>query len=179
MIKLMILNCLELKQMSVYDIKLLIKQMDAGRWGNVLVGSIQNAILTLEKNNNVKIFKVEKNGKRKKTIYQITETGKKLQRELTIKALSSSDVQYSSTFFLGLSVTKGLSNDEKIELLERRLEKLNLERENVKKGIKIKEQYATISEIQKLSIECMISTIELQLNLTNQIIRIWRNKNEN
>lgn len=74
--------------MSVYDIKSNIEKYDAMRWANILVGSIQNAVNSLYKTGEIEIDTVQYIGKRKKTIYKITEYGMQIRKKKLKKRLN-------------------------------------------------------------------------------------------
>lgn len=179
MIKLLVLNLLDSKPMSVYDIKSVLEELDAVSWANILIGSIQNAINSLFKLGAIEIESVKNVGKRKKTIYKITEYGYVIREEETKKALESEKINFPYDFYVGLSSLDIFQNTEKINILKNRREKLVLVKESINSGITIKEKYTNIGKIQYLVVENMMNTLDAQIELIDKIINYLKVKNEN
>ncbi len=179
MIKLLVLNLLEIKEMSVYDIKSSLKEFDAMRWANILIGSIQNAVNSLYKQGHIDIESIQSVGKRKKTIYKITETGKLKREEWIKEAIESEKIQFSYDFFIALSGINSFNIMDKINMLNNRKEKLLEAKLSIKEGIETKEEHTDLDKIQYLVVENMKDTIDIQLNLVEEIIKYLEEDNEN
>lgn len=184
LVKLVVLNCLDIQPMSTYDIKVFLEKIDAMRWSGILIGSIQNAMNTLERDGCIQVSSVENTGKRRKVIYCLTERGSALQKDLVVKSLSSSDLQFSSVFFTGLSNLSKFDKEEILELLEKRKESLSIEYESILEGKRKKQQAVdNIAPIEELVFQNMLDTISLQIKLTKDIIHelgnIKEGNNEN
>lgn len=171
MVKLVVLNCLDIQPMSTYDIKVFLEKVDAMRWAGILIGSIQNAVNTLEKDGCIQVSSIENTGKRKKVVYCLTSKGSVLQKELVRKALSLADLQFSSIFFTGLSNLSKFEKVEAIELLKQRKEVLSMEHESILDGKRKKQQVVgCIAPIEELVFKNMLDTISLQIKLIQDII---------
>ncbi|MEW9124148.1 MAG: helix-turn-helix transcriptional regulator [Thermotaleaceae bacterium] len=171
MIKLLILNLLDIQPMSVYDIKSALEQFDAVRWANILIGSIQNAVNSLFKSGAIEIESVQSVGKRKKTIYRITEYGYEIREKETKKSLESGEISFSYDFFIGLSSLSIFHDKEKRNMLIKRKDKLIQVKESIEKGVSIKEKHTDLENVQYLVIENMISTVDIQIKLIDEIIK--------
>ncbi|HHX67842.1 MAG: PadR family transcriptional regulator [Miniphocaeibacter sp.] len=179
MIKLLILNLLEIQPMSVYDIKSNIEKYDAMRWANILVGSIQNAVNSLYKTGEIEIDTVQYIGKRKKTIYKITEYGMQIRKKETQEAIELEDIQFSYNFFIGMSGAKTFNADQKRNMLNVRREKLIKSKISLIESIGIKKNHTTLDKVQSLVIDNMLNTIDGQILLVDKLIKNLGDNNEN
>lgn len=170
MIQLLILNLLSTRNMSVYDIKSELKKVDALRWANILIGSIQHAVLTLEKKGAVEIINIETTGKRSKTIYKITEIGEHLMKEKAIESLTKIELGFPYNFYIGLSNLNTLNRHHVLEILNVRKNNLLLEKNAIMNGISLKRNITTLDKTQESVIQNMMELLSSQLILLDKII---------
>ncbi|MHC9536712.1 PadR family transcriptional regulator [Dellaglioa sp. BT-FLS60] len=174
MTKLLVLAMLGLQPMSGYEIKAMLEMNDAQRWAGVLTGSIYNALKKLEKDGYIKIASIESNGHRQKAIYEITAKGEQYQKQLIIECLASSNINYPTDLFSGISLAYQLPKEEAIEQLNKNKEQLLNELLVVKSGMNIKEKVlqGEIPRLTQLIFEHMFEIINSQIRFIDDAIAI-------
>ena len=173
MIKLLVLELLNRRPMSGYEMKQILENTDAKRWSGVLPGSIYNAIKKLEKEGYIIISSIEMTGNRQRSEFKITQKGKDYQQSLIKDALSS-PVLYNGDLYSGIGFAYQLDYQSAISELQNNMSTLNKEKKEIIAGKKQKE-IATSGELSELSsivINHMIKTIELQSQLIESVIGV-------
>lgn len=178
-IKLLVLNLLYIEPMSVYDIKSTLNNLDAMRWSNVLIGSIQNAVNTLHKSGAIEIEYIESVGKRKKTIYRITDLGVILRKKETINAIENIQPNLPYNFFIGLSGISSIESEQRNKTLSTGKNKLLQEKDKFMYGIQVKEGLIELDETQKLVIDYTICMLDEQMKLIDDLISLGGKQDEN
>lgn len=177
MIRLLVLELLSQNPMSGYEMKQILEQTDAKRWGNVLPGSIYNAIKKLESGDYIRIANIEMTGKRQRSEYDITEKGKNLLSELVVEALSS-PIHFNGDLYSGIGFAYQLDQTLAISALKKNIDSLVKEEKEIKRGIGIKADTID-SELPALSIlvsEHMLNSIALQKELLENVIHTIENE---
>lgn len=172
MIKLLVLNLLDIKPMSVYDIKSTLNNLQAISWANILIGSIQNAVNTLHKSGAIEIECIENVGKRKKTIYRITDLGVILRERETINAIENIQPNLPYNFFIGLSGISSIGIEQRKKVLLHGKNKLLQEKEKLRHGIQVKEGVIELDKTQKLVIDYTICMLDEQMKLIDDLINL-------
>lgn len=178
MTKLLVLAMLSIQPMSGYEIKSMLELNDSPRWAGVLPGSIYNALKKLEKEGYIEIASIESNGHRQKAIYKITASGEAFQRELALECLGNAKVYYPTDLYSGISLADQLPKEEAIDHLTKNKEKLLLESQAVKTGLKANEKalQGEIPPLTRIVFEHMFEMIESQLRLIEATISIIKQK---
>ncbi len=174
MTRLLVLGLLDLKPLSGYDIQQTLKQTDAERWGDVLVGSIYHALKTLEAEEFVEVTSVEQTGHRQKVIYQITEKGREHLKELIIDSLKASSVLYPITLYSGLSYLHKLPKEEALTALTLQANALNQEYRTLEKSL-IAESAAmagVLPDMTKLVFKNMFAIIRQQQDFVAKAVQM-------
>lgn len=178
MIKLLVLELLNRRPMSGYEMKQILENTDAKRWSGVLPGSIYNAIKKLEKEGYIIISSIEMTGNRQRSEFKITQKGKDYQQSLIKDALSS-PVLYNGDLYSGIGFAYQLDHQSAISILENNISALNKEKKEIIAGKKQKEiaTNGELSELSSIVINHMIKTIELQSQLIESVIGVIKKEN--
>lgn len=179
MIKLLVLELLSQSPMSGYEMKQILEQSDAKRWGNVLPGSIYNALKNLASENYIEISKIEMTGNRQRSEYRITEKGKTLLNELVVDALSTS-IRFNGDLYSGIGFAYQIDPALAISILKKNIKQLDNEANEIKQGIKVKAT-ATDGDLPALSslvVAHMLKSIKLQKELLNSVISTIQNETD-
>lgn len=174
MTKLLVLAMLSIKPMSGYDIKAMLKLIDAERWSGILIGSIYNALNKLEKDGYIEVSRIESTGHRQKAIYRITEEGREYEKLLIVEALEKSSVLYPTQLYSGISFAYKLEKEEAVGALEKQRSILLNEYNTLLNGLEAKKEAAEydISSFTMLVFNNMFETIKLQQEFINQAISL-------
>lgn len=167
---------LDIRPMSGYDIQIMLQELDAERWGGVLVGSIYHALKKLEKDNYIEIDSIEQTGHRQKAIYKITQKGQEYLTTLIFGSLKTSSVIYPSTLYSALSFMDKLPTDKIRKALEEQHNNLNLELQELEKGLEIKKKAlgSELPEITKIVFDNMFSQIYQQKEFIEKILSLLK-----
>ncbi|WP_342573949.1 PadR family transcriptional regulator [Solibacillus sp. FSL K6-1781] len=178
MIKLLVLELLNRRPMSGYEMKQILENTDAKRWSGVLPGSIYNAIKKLEKEGYIIISSIEMTGNRQRSEFKITQKGKDYQQSLIKDALSS-PVLYNGDLYSGIGFAYQLDHQSAISILQNNMSALNKEKKEIIAGKKQKEiaTNGELSELSSIVINHMIKTIELQSQLIESVIGVIKKEN--
>ena len=178
MIKLLVLELLNRRPMSGYEMKQILENTDAKRWSGVLPGSIYNAIKKLEKEGYIIVSSIEMTGNRQRSEFKITQKGKDYQQSLIKEALSS-PVLYNGDLYSGIGFAYQLDYQSAISMLQNNASALNKERKEIIAGKKQKEiaTNGELSELSSIVINHMIKTIELQCQLIESVIDVIKREN--
>lgn len=130
MIKLLVLELLNRRPMSGYEMKQILENTDAKRWSGVLPGSIYNAIKKLEKEGYIIISSIEMTGNRQRSEFKITQKGKDYQQSLIKDALSS-PVLYNGDLYSGIGFAYQLDHQSAISILQNNISALNKEKKKL------------------------------------------------
>lgn len=176
--KLLVLAMLSIKSMSGYDIKEMLKLIDAERWSGILIGSIYNALNKLEKDGYVEVSRIEATGHRQKAIYRITKEGSEYEKQLIIESLEKSSVVYPTLLYSGISFAYKLENKEAVVALEKQHNILLSEYKSLMNGLEAKKEATEndISPYTMLVFNNMFETIKLQQKFVDQAINLIKNK---
>lgn len=176
MVRLMILGILKMKPLSGYEIQQVLQTSQTDIWAGILPGSIYHALKKMDKEGLVEVDTVEQTGHRIKAIYKITEKGREEFTKILKESLREKSVGLPSTLYTAMSFFHELPKTEKIQALNEQKEVLEKELEQLKAGIKLKEQYVTLDAIAKLQFENMFAHYQLQIdfisNLVDQIEKV-------
>ncbi|QQK80072.1 PadR family transcriptional regulator [Salicibibacter cibi] len=174
MAKLLVLALLSIKPMSGYDIKEMLKVMDAERWSGLLIGSIYNALNKLEGGGYVEVSQIEHTGHRQKAIYSITNSGRDYEKKLIREALEKPLNPYPTQLYSGLSFVDKLDREEALAALKTQQQNLEAEHEAVSFGLKAKQeaQIENLSPFTLLVFEHMFETIKLQQHYIDKAITL-------
>ena len=173
MTQLLVVGLLRQGPMGGYDIQMTLQTSDAESWGSVLVGSIYHALKTLERDGLIEVSDVEQTGRRKKSIYRITETGRQRFEELLIEALRGGAAAFPTDFYSGLNFLDCLSTEQAEEALLHRKAELERELARLDAGKIEKKEYlgGQLPAVSELVFEHMAETIRLQTTLIDRILR--------
>lgn len=179
MIRLLILELLSEQPMSGYEMKQILEKTDASRWGNILPGSIYNALKKLEAEHYIRISKIEMTGNRQRSEYSINEQGREKLKELISEALSS-PVSFNGHLYSGIGFAYQLDSKQTISILKKNVAALNKEKNEIEQGI-VKKSNTINSELPTLSkivVSHMIKTIELQKELLFEVIETLEDESD-
>lgn len=168
-IKVLILYYLSIKPTHGYEIQKFIQVNHMDNWTKIQSGSIYYALNKLEKDGLIVMAEEVGNGAKARKIYAITEAGKTELRELVKKELSQQISEVGSDKFIIYPLLNVLSKDEMINKLREHIEKLNAQKNYLKKWQNIKVNEHTL-DIEKISFEMMLSSIEYQIKWHNALI---------
>lgn len=169
MVRLMVLGMLKLKPLSGYEIQQVLQTSQTDIWAGVLPGSIYHALKKMDKEGLVEVDSVEQTGHRIKAIYKITEKGQAEFIRLLKESLREKSVILPATLYAAMSFMQDLPLVKQVEALTEQKCMLERELEQLKTGIKIKEQHIALNKIARLQFENMFAHYELQINFIEKL----------
>lgn len=134
MIKVIILGLLNKLPMHGYRIKEELEKGNYEIWANININSIYNALKTLEKKEYIIMKEIIHKGNQTKSVYCITEKGKKEYKSLLFKTISSSNTIFPGDLYIGLSFINDMPEMDAIKAIDSRLNYLKDQIENWKIG---------------------------------------------
>lgn len=138
MLKVLILGLLNKKPMHGYKIKEEIQNDKYEIWADINVNSIYNALKTLERKELIYMQEVVQKGNQTKSIYNITEKGKK-EYEIALRdCISSSKTQFPGDLYVGLSFLTDLDKNDGMEAIANRITSLEIQIKDWKREKKSK-----------------------------------------
>ncbi|MBS4534278.1 PadR family transcriptional regulator [Clostridium sp. D2Q-14] len=140
MTKLMLLGLLQQKDLTGYEIKQYLNLSHAESWAGIKTGSIYYALKAMEEKKLVTVQSVENVGNRSRTIYSITEKGKKFLKKELEDTLSKVDLNFPNSLYTSLTFLGELPYKKAIKAINTHINKLEKELENWKADENLKEK---------------------------------------
>jgi len=141
------------------------------QWANISKASIYNTFKRLESQGCVTVTTEKVGDMPERKVYAITEKGKqRLLEELRENMLSPSSGD--NFFFLAMCFNFGMSADEAIELLEKRIENLNNEIEKIKMDYEELKKWNVYHSM--IMINAGLKHIELEIETAKEFMKLLK-----
>jgi len=176
MARLMVLGLLKIKPSSGYEIQQVLSQSKTDAWAGILPGSIYHALKKMETEGLVMIESVEQTGNRSKAIYRITKQGEEHFIQLLREALQSSSVHLPSQLYTALSFIQEIDREEALLGLQLQRKLIIEQLEQQKAGIEVKRQLMNVDPVVEYLFQNLYKQYELQLELLDQLIAHYEQK---
>lgn len=154
-----------------YALERFVNEMGLEQWANISIASVYNTLKRLESEGCVTITLEKVGNMPERKVYAITEKGKqRLLEELRENMLlpGTSD----NIFALAMCFNFGMSADEAIEILEKRIENLNNEIEKLKMVYEEVKKYKVYNSM--ILINAGLKHIELEIETVKEFIKLFR-----
>lgn len=161
MVQLLVLFFFSIKSTHGYEIQRFICLNRMSEWNNIKSGSIYYAINKLERDDYICMIDKPEKGEKKKQIYEITQKGREVLKDLAYEELCKPLQGITSEKFLLYPIISCLSKEEIIVCIEKHIWYLESQRNKVTSWRKEKEQQACYMEF--VTLDYMKHTIEGQI----------------
>lgn len=161
MVQLFILFFFSIKSTHGYEIQRFISLNRMSEWNNIKSGSIYYAIKKLERDGYIRMIDKPEEGEKKKQIYEITERGRDVLKELAYSEMGKPLQGAASEKFLLYPIIASLRKEVIIQCVEKHISELEEQKIRINDWRKEKEEKACSMEV--ITLDYMITTIESQI----------------
>ena len=154
-----------------YALDRFIKEMGLEEWGNISRASVYNTFKKLESEGCVTVTAEKVGEMPERKVYAITEKGKQLLLE-ELRENMLLPPSGDNLLFLAMCFNFGMSADEAIEILERRIEDLNNTIEKLKTPYEESEKWNVYHSM--IMMNAARKYIELDIETTKEFIRLFK-----
>ncbi|KWX82649.1 PadR family transcriptional regulator [Paenibacillus riograndensis] len=155
--------------MSGYEIQQKMVSAQTDKWAYVQPASIYHALRKLDKDELVRLEKLEQTGNRSKAIYSITSKGKHEFNSMLISSFKKASVVFPSALYTVLTFMDEAPKEEIIGALEVQQQAIQTIYDEMKAGQKEKEKYSEVSKNVLLIFENMYEQCEVQLQFLQKL----------
>lgn len=169
MIRVLILYFLNIKPTHGYEIQKFIALNHMNDWTKIQSGSIYYAISKLEKQGAIELVREEGTGQKARKIYAITDIGRDELGKLLLEECKKPIYSTKSDKFVAYPFVSGIDKEMLVKVVKRHIEKLQKEMDDLKKWQQYKISDKSL-EIERISFEMMISSLEYQIKWHQALI---------
>jgi DNA-binding PadR family transcriptional regulator len=154
-----------------YALERFIKEMGLEEWGNISRASVYNTFKLLESEGCVTVTTERVGEMPERKVHAITEKGKqRLLEELRENMLRPS--RGDNFLFLAMCFNFGMSADEAVEILEKRIDNLRNEIEKLKMGYEELKKWNVYHSM--IMMNAGLKYIELEIETTKEFVKLLR-----
>lgn len=161
MVQLFILFFFSIKSTHGFEIQRFISLNRMSEWNNIKSGSIYYAIKKLERDQYIRMIEKPEEGEKKKQIYEITEKGRDVLKELAYHEIRKPLQGTTSEKFLLYPIIANLHKEEIIGCVKKHISDLEHQKIQIVNWRDEKEKKSCLMEL--ITLDYMITSIESQM----------------